>query len=57
MDNLKVANDCIIGAGAVIIKDTEKEKVYVGNPARPLEKNSLDAVFWRNTKNEIEYGK
>jgi sugar O-acyltransferase (sialic acid O-acetyltransferase NeuD family) len=51
-DNLKIAEDTIIGAGAVVLKDTEKEKIYVGNPAKALNKNSLDVIFWRNTRNE-----
>lgn len=42
-DRVKVGADCIIGAGAVVLKDTEPGKVYVGNPARPLEKSSLDS--------------
>ncbi|HEX7900647.1 MAG TPA: acetyltransferase [Planctomycetota bacterium] len=32
-DHVKVAEDCIIGAGAVVLKDTEAGKVYRGNPA------------------------
>lgn len=42
-DFTKIAKDCIIGAGAVIIKGTEEGKVYVGNPAKPLEKSSFAA--------------
>ena len=42
-DNLRIARDCIIGAGAVVIRDTEEGKVYVGNPAKPLEKSSFAA--------------
>ena len=41
-DRVKIARDCIIGAGAVVIKDTEEGKVYVGNPARPLTKSSFE---------------
>lgn len=33
-----IARDNIIGMGAVITKDTEPEKLYVGNPARALGK-------------------
>jgi sugar O-acyltransferase (sialic acid O-acetyltransferase NeuD family) len=47
-DNRKIAKDNIIGAGTVIIKDTEKAKVYVGNPARSLENNSYSAFKVRD---------
>lgn len=40
-DYLNIADDSVIGAGAVVIKDTEPGKVYVGNPARPMEKSSF----------------
>ncbi|MGH9928649.1 MAG: acetyltransferase [Pyrinomonadaceae bacterium] len=40
-NNLKVAKDCLIGMGAVVHKDTEERKVYVGNPAKPLPKDSF----------------
>lgn len=35
-NNIKIAKDNLIGMGAVIHKDTEERKVYVGNPARPV---------------------
>ncbi len=41
-EEVKIARDCITGSGAVIIKDTEEGKVYVGNPAKPLEKSSFE---------------
>lgn len=40
-NNIKIARDCLIGMGAVIHKDTAERKVYVGNPARPLPKDSF----------------
>jgi sugar O-acyltransferase (sialic acid O-acetyltransferase NeuD family) len=42
-NNIKIARDCLIGMGAVIHKDTEERKVYVGNPGKPI-KDSF-AVF------------
>lgn len=42
-DFLKVGSDCIVGMGAVVIGELEPGRVYVGNPARPLEKSSFDA--------------
>jgi sugar O-acyltransferase (sialic acid O-acetyltransferase NeuD family) len=35
-NNVKIARDCLIGMGAVIHKDTEEGKVYVGNPGKPI---------------------
>ncbi|MEP6569281.1 MAG: acetyltransferase [Acidobacteriota bacterium] len=35
-NNVKIARDCLIGMGAVINKDTEERKVYVGNPSRAI---------------------
>jgi sugar O-acyltransferase (sialic acid O-acetyltransferase NeuD family) len=43
-NNLKVAKDCLIGMGAVIHKDTEERKIYVGNPAKPMAKDSHTAM-------------
>jgi len=41
-DELTVAPDCVIGAGAVVVKDTKPRKVYVGNPAKPLDRDSFE---------------
>jgi len=35
-NNVTIAKDCLIGMGAVVNKNTEERKVYVGSPARPL---------------------
>jgi len=40
-DRIKVGKDCIIGSGAVVVKNTEDRKVYVGNPAKPMDKDSF----------------
>ena len=40
-DYKKIAKDCITGAGAVVVKDTEEGKVYIGSPARPTGKSSF----------------
>jgi sugar O-acyltransferase (sialic acid O-acetyltransferase NeuD family) len=34
-DHIKIAKDNIIGAGAVVIRDTQEGKIYFGNPAKP----------------------
>jgi acetyltransferase-like isoleucine patch superfamily enzyme len=40
---VKVAADNVIGAGALVTRDTEPGRVYVGSPARALPgKSSLD---------------
>lgn len=42
-DRVKVAPDCVIGAGALVARDTEPGRVYVGAPARALpDRSSLD---------------
>lgn len=41
-DGHSVAEDCIIGAGAVVLRDTEPRQVYLGNPARPLGRDSYE---------------
>jgi len=43
-DGVKVAPDTLVGAGALVTRDTEPGRIYVGSPARALEgKSSLDA--------------
>jgi sugar O-acyltransferase (sialic acid O-acetyltransferase NeuD family) len=42
-NNIKIARDCVIGMGAVIHKDTEERKVYIGNPGKPIAKDSFTA--------------
>jgi sugar O-acyltransferase (sialic acid O-acetyltransferase NeuD family) len=43
-NNLTIAKDCLIGMGAVVNKNTEARQVYVGNPAKPLGKDTF-AVY------------
>jgi sugar O-acyltransferase (sialic acid O-acetyltransferase NeuD family) len=40
-DELSLAEDCVIGAGAVVVKDTDSRQVYVGNPARATGRDSF----------------
>jgi len=37
-NNIKIACDCIVGAGSVVVKDISEVGVYVGNPARRINK-------------------
>ena len=41
-DYTKIAPDCVVGAAAVIAKDTEPGNVYVGNPARQTGRSSYE---------------
>ncbi len=40
--NIKIGRDCVVGAGAVVVKDTDEGRIYVGNPARPLPNKQTD---------------
>lgn len=53
-DNVTIAKDCIIGAGAVVLKNTEAGRVYVGNPARPTEKSSFATFKVERERNEVD---
>ncbi|MCR4322235.1 MAG: acetyltransferase [Candidatus Brocadiaceae bacterium] len=44
IDNLRVAERTFVGAGAVVIKNTEQDGVYAGNPARKLDRSSLEVT-------------
>ncbi len=41
-DKIIIAKDTIVGAGAVVVKNTESGKIYVGNPAKPLSNKSVE---------------
>ena len=36
LNNLSICDNCIVGAGAVVIKDLEEEGTYIGVPAKRL---------------------
>ncbi|MEQ6292390.1 acetyltransferase [Vogesella sp. GCM10023246] len=43
-DNIKIGTHCLVGSGSLIVKDTEAERIYVGNPARAVPgKSSFEA--------------
>lgn len=42
-DFVEVGEDTIVGAGAVVPKNLERGRVWVGNPARALDKTSFEA--------------
>ena len=43
-DGLSLTEDCVIGAGAVVVKPTDSRQVYVGNPGRATGRDSF-SVF------------
>ena len=49
-DKITIAKDTIIGAGAVVIEDTEPGKIYVGNPAKPLPNKTVEAFITGTAK-------
>lgn len=43
-DNIEVGENCLIGSASLVVKNTDPEKIYVGNPARAVPgKSSFDA--------------
>jgi len=42
-DFTKIGRDCIVGMGSVVVRELEPGGVYVGNPARRMEKSSFEA--------------
>ena len=42
VDRVNIAKDTVVGAGAVVIGDTEPGKIYVGNPAKPLPNKTVN---------------
>lgn len=44
-DHIRIGNDVIISAGAIVFKDLPDEVVAVGNPARIMRKNNEKQVF------------
>jgi sugar O-acyltransferase (sialic acid O-acetyltransferase NeuD family) len=42
-NNVTIAKDCVIAMGAVVHRNTDERKIYMGNPARPSEKDSFTA--------------
>lgn len=43
INNISISDDTVTGAGAVIIKDTQPDSVYVGNPASRKTKSAREA--------------
>jgi sugar O-acyltransferase (sialic acid O-acetyltransferase NeuD family) len=42
-DYLTIGEDCVVGAGAVVVRNLDGGKVYVGNPAKPLDRSSYES--------------
>jgi sugar O-acyltransferase (sialic acid O-acetyltransferase NeuD family) len=45
IDHLVIADDTLVGAGAVLIKSTEQSTKYVGNPAKAIAKHGDTGVM------------
>jgi sugar O-acyltransferase (sialic acid O-acetyltransferase NeuD family) len=41
-DGCSAGEDCVIGAGAIVMKGALPRHVYLGNPARPVARDSFD---------------
>lgn len=41
-DGCSAGADCVVGAGAVVTRDALSRHVYLGNPARPVARDSFD---------------
>lgn len=48
-DGITVAKECVIGAGAVIVKDTEEKGVYIGKAAELYQKDSSQSKYFTKT--------
>lgn len=44
-DKISIGDNCLIGAGSLVLKNTEPFGVYIGRPARRLEKTSSDITI------------
>lgn len=45
LQGLKIGNDVICSAGAIVFRDIEDEMIVVGNPARVIKRNERKRVF------------
>jgi len=43
LTDVRIGPECVVGAGAVVLRDVEAGTVVVGNPARPIERDSQSA--------------
>lgn len=46
--NVKIGADCVVGAGAVVISNAAPQKIYVGNPAKPLLNKNVESFISGN---------
>lgn len=46
VDHLSIAQGTLVGAGSLILRDTERNSVYIGNPAKKIEgKDPFEVIF------------
>lgn len=48
-NNLKICNDCMIGAWAVVIENINSQGIYIGCPARKIEKQIRNDCIYENS--------
>ncbi|MCQ5140768.1 acetyltransferase [Enterocloster bolteae] len=55
INNINICSDCIIGAGAVVVKDIKKPGIYIGVPAAEmrLRDNNEENLFCDNNIRDI----
>jgi len=44
-ERIKISDETLLGAGAVLLKDTEPYSVYVGNPARKIKEHKETGII------------
>ena len=42
MPGIRIKQGCVVGAGAVLTKDTDTLGIYAGNPARYIKKRIIN---------------
>lgn len=41
---MSIGKNCIVGAGAVVVRDVLDDYIVVGNPAKPMSKNNKEIL-------------
>jgi acetyltransferase-like isoleucine patch superfamily enzyme len=49
-DGITIAPECVIGAGATVVRDTKAKGVYIGEAAKLYMKDSSESKYFINTE-------